>query len=206
MPEETPKISRVIHGAAQVIFESLFWFQSRWQVSGLEYVPRQGGAIVAANHKSVWDPQFLGTAIARVRPAYFLAKAELFENPALAYLISRLGAMRLYRQGSDVGALKRAMVLLRRGELLGLFPEGTRKRENKLERFLPGVGFLAAKTGVPVIPAYISEFGVFPKFGQKVYVRFGAPVAPDGDPDEIAKKVLDKVRELAALGGTHESG
>ncbi|MBI4669537.1 MAG: 1-acyl-sn-glycerol-3-phosphate acyltransferase, partial [Elusimicrobia bacterium] len=166
--------------------------------SGLDYVPRTGRVLVAANHKSNWDPLLLGTVLGRIRRPYALAKAELFRNPLLGFLLDRWGAVRLCRQGADVGALKNAIALLTLGEMLIVFPEGTRKRENRLERFLPGIGYLSLKTQAPVVPVYISDFGRFPKLGSEVQIRFGKPLLPKaGRPGDIAREVLNKVRELA---------
>ncbi|MBI4668994.1 MAG: 1-acyl-sn-glycerol-3-phosphate acyltransferase, partial [Elusimicrobia bacterium] len=124
------------------------------KVSGLDYVPRTGRVLVAANHKSNWDPLLLGAVLGRIRRPYALAKAELFRNPLLGFLLDRWGAVRLWRQGADVGALKNAIALLTSGEMLIVIPEGTRKRENMLERSLPGIGYLYLKTQAPVVPVY----------------------------------------------------
>lgn len=153
--------------------------------------------IIASNHKSNWDPPLLATTITLVRRPYVLAKAELFRYSFLGQFIEMLGGIKLRRGRADRDGLRNALALLARGDLLVVFPEGTRKRENRLERFLPGVGFLSLKAGVPVVPAYISEFGSFPGLGQRVDIFFGPAVAPAGTSEEMAAKVLEAVRKLS---------
>ncbi|MEK7287513.1 MAG: lysophospholipid acyltransferase family protein, partial [Elusimicrobiota bacterium] len=133
------------------------------------------------------------------RRPYFLAKIELFRYALTGWPLSKMGGIPVNRGRADSAALRTAIALLKRGEILALFPEGTRKRENRLECFLPGVGFLSLKASVPVVPAYIAEFGSFPGLRRRVAIRFGPPVLPVGTPDEMTKKILEAVRALAEL-------
>ncbi|MBI4370412.1 MAG: 1-acyl-sn-glycerol-3-phosphate acyltransferase [Elusimicrobia bacterium] len=192
-------ISTPLHQLTEWLIDAMFLLTHQINISGGHHVSAPGGIIVAANHQSLWDPPMLGYAMTKFfhRRPYFLAKAELFRNPLLGWIISRLGALRLERQAADRAALRKALYLLNRGEALALFPEGTRKRENSLERFLPGVGFLAVKAKVPITPCHISYGTNWPRLGSKVLLRFGPMVTAGDDTEETARRLLGEVKLLA---------
>lgn len=171
------------------------------KISGAQHIP-EGGTLIAANHKSLLDPPLLSYALKLSgRDAYFLGKKELFENPILGGVLRAVGSIPLDRKAADVGALKTALGVLERGDILALFPEGTRKVTGRLERFLPGIGFLALKSRVPVVPVYISDFGSFPAPGKVINIRLGTPVPYEEiakyDAKEIAQIILEAVRRLS---------
>lgn len=195
------RLNTPLHVAAQIILETAAWALLAFRVDGLKNLPRQGGAIVAANHKSVWDPLLLAMALSRLRRPYFVAKAELFHNKMIGWLLAGLGSVPIRRQQSDLGALRALLGILKRGDVLAIFPEGTRKKQNQLFYFLPGVGFLAQKAKVPIVPVFISDFGHCPKPGGEVRIKIGAPLEPGQwrhlEPQEIAQVALNAVRRLA---------
>jgi 1-acyl-sn-glycerol-3-phosphate acyltransferase len=120
---------------------------------GQEQLPRTGPAIIASNHRSFFDPFVIGTMSRR--PIYYVAKSELFRNPLLAWFLSALGAFPVERGVGDRDAIKTAEELLARGELVLIFPEGTRTRPGPLGRPRRGVGRLVLESGAPVIPVAI---------------------------------------------------
>ncbi|MGI6493044.1 MAG: lysophospholipid acyltransferase family protein [Pelotomaculum sp.] len=145
--------------------------QRCWEIQGSENIPVTGGVLLAANHVSYWDPVAIVCAIER--QVYFMAKAELFNIPIIGYAVRVSGAFPVRRDATDRRALRTALRLLQQGEVVGIFPEGTRnKSEGTLQPHL-GAAMLALKTGVPVVPiAVIGSRGVI----GKLIVRIGQPL------------------------------
>jgi glycerol-3-phosphate dehydrogenase (NAD(P)+) len=135
----------------RVPFQLFFLVYFRMSRIGRECIPRRGPAIIASNHRSFFDP-FIIACMAR-RPMYYVAKRELFEiNPLLSWLLTALGAFPVDRGNGDHDTIATAKELLARGELVLIFPEGTRTRPGPLGQPRRGVGRLALETGVPIIP------------------------------------------------------
>ncbi|HWR38051.1 MAG TPA: lysophospholipid acyltransferase family protein [Patescibacteria group bacterium] len=164
----------------------------RLKVTGSENIPLQGGAIVAANHISLWDPPVVGAALAR--RVSFMAKEELFNQPLLGWTILRLGAFPVRRNTADRNAIRTALGRLADGHLVGLFPEGTRSKTGELGSPEPGIALIAAKAGVPIIPAAVigtdqvlCNGTLLPQFE----VRFGPPLYLV--PGKTDKETLDDI-------------
>ncbi|MFE7097466.1 lysophospholipid acyltransferase family protein [Streptomyces erythrochromogenes] len=159
----------------------------RPRIEGLENIPEEGAAIVAGNHLSFSD-HFLMPAIL-ARRITFLAKAEYFTGPGLkgrltATFFRSAGQIPVDRSGKDAGqaALREGLGVLAKGELLGIYPEGTRSHDGRLYKGKVGVAAMALGAGVPVIPcAMVGTFEIQPP-GQKipnirrVTIRFGEPL------------------------------
>jgi 1-acyl-sn-glycerol-3-phosphate acyltransferase len=111
---------------SRVGFRELVRRLYRIEVFGAENIPEAGGCILASNHESLVDPFILG--VATKREIRFMAKSELFANRAMAAAMRALGAFPVERGGGDRTAFGEAAEMLRRGELLGIFPQGTHKR------------------------------------------------------------------------------
>lgn len=147
-------VQRFLYAAVRILLTPPLrtWF--RLHVSGAEHVPKEGAAIIAANHKSFIDVFFL--ALGTRRHLHYMAKTELFKGP-LGALFLRLGAFPVRRGQADADAMETARVILSRGGLVAVFPEGTRVDEpDALATPHHGAGRLALDTGAPVIPAAIS--------------------------------------------------
>ena len=115
-------------------------------------IPRQGAFILASNHISNLDPVLLG--ICSMRRINFMAKIELFKG-ALGYVLTRLGSFPVKRGEADFGAMREALRRLKEGRVILIFVEGTRRIGNEPSKAQAGVGFLAMKSGVPIVPVYV---------------------------------------------------
>lgn len=147
-------VNPVVYWLVRIPLQLFFHVYLRMSRIGREQIPARGPAIIASNHRSFFDPFILGT-MAR-RPMYYVAKRELFEiHPLISWLMTALGAFPVDRGNADQDAITTAKQLLARGELVLIFPEGTRTRPGPLGEPKRGVGRLALETGVPVIPVAI---------------------------------------------------
>ena len=147
-------VNRIVYWPIRSLVQVSFQIYFRMVRRGREFIPRQGPAIIASNHRSFFDPFVIGT-MAR-RPLYYVAKRELFEiHPVLSWLLSALGAFPVDRGRGDRDTIETARELLARGEIVLIFPEGTRTRPGPLGQPKRGVGRLALETGAPVIPVAV---------------------------------------------------
>jgi 1-acyl-sn-glycerol-3-phosphate acyltransferase len=173
-----------------------WWFDL--EVTGREHVPR-GGAILAMNHESALDIPMV--AIACPRPITFMAKEQLFAGRFAAYWLNALGAFRVDRERFDLVAIERALGVLAAGEVLGMFPEGTRA-PGRLLPFLPGAAWLALATGAPIVPCALTgtELAVEARRPRRVRVRIGfrpaIEVARVDDPGERRRLALEITAEI----------
>jgi 1-acyl-sn-glycerol-3-phosphate acyltransferase len=175
------------HLLKYVLLGPLLRLVFRPRIEGLEHVPTTGAAIVAGNHLSFSD-HFLMPAILK-RRITFLAKAEYFTGPGLkgrltAAFFRSAGQIPVDRSGKEAGqaAVREGLGVLGKGELLGIYPEGTRSHDGRLYKGKVGVAVMALKAGAPVVPcAMIGTFEAQPP-GRKlprirpVAIRFGEPL------------------------------
>jgi 1-acyl-sn-glycerol-3-phosphate acyltransferase len=153
------------------------WLVASQDVVGKENIPRKGALIFTCNHFSVGDPPLLiGIFPRRI---VWMAKQELFDAPVFGKLYNMGGFIPVRRFEGDLRAIRRSQDALRRGQVLGMFPEGTRSG-GKLGRGEPGTALIALRTGAPVLPAAIwgTEHVKLPRDllrRTKAHVRFGEP-------------------------------
>jgi len=194
-------------------------------VEGLSNVPSVGGAILAANHLSVADQLFLGAVVGR--QVHYWAKEDYFHLPgikgkAMAVLMHGLGTIPVHREGgrAALNALDDAVPVLRSGELVGIFPEGTRSPDGRLYRGRTGVARLAMQANVPVVPVgilgtekvqpkghSIPRLGVLGRSG--VVMRFGEPLEFSDRDDEMStmRAITDEImQEIQKLTGQKYTG
>jgi len=143
-------VNRLVYLIARAILQPFFTVYFRMERIGREHVPKTGPIIIAANHRSFMDPFVIGMMLRR--PTYFVAKTELFHNRFVAWFLSSLGAFPVERGRGDSDAMSTARMILERGDVVVIFPEGTRTRPGALGAPKRGVGRLALETGAPVVP------------------------------------------------------
>lgn len=184
----------------------------RHSTRGLGHVPEDEGAIIATNHASVLDPPLVACDIPR--PLFTMAKQSLHDIPLFGSAIRACYSFPVRRGTLDHSALRRAVTLLRNGNLMLLFPEGTRTRDGTLQEGRPGIGKIAYEADCPIVPGYLhGTFGsmppgrVFPR-PRKTTLYFGEPLRVDGDAsgddaksrrrryNHVARSVMDAIADL----------
>jgi 1-acyl-sn-glycerol-3-phosphate acyltransferase len=157
----------------------------RLRTSGLERIPPTGPVLICPNHQSHLDPMIMGCL--SPRRMNFLAKKQLFRFPPLSWLISFLDSIPIDREGISAGGIKECLKRMRRGEMLLMFPEGTRTPDGEMKTTLPGFVALVKRTGATVLPVGIDgawdvwpRNRSFPLPGPGVTVYFGQPIEPAG--------------------------
>jgi len=157
------------HAVIKIISSAAF----RGDIVGLENLPGTGGYIVAANHASHLDPPIVGLHLPR--QVNFFARKTLWKPGLAAWWLDGVGTIPVDRDGgTDVTAIKRVLQALKQGHVIIFFPEGTRSPDGQLQTAKPGVGLIACKTGVPVVPARV--FNSAEAFGRGGRLRLGTPV------------------------------
>jgi 1-acyl-sn-glycerol-3-phosphate acyltransferase len=150
----------------------------RLRASGREHLPTDRGYVLAANHTSNFDPWPLGLPLWPKRQLRFMAKSELF-NPLLTPFLRAGGAFKVRRGEGDVEAMRTAMQLVRAGEVVVMFPEGTRRvkglRKKHVARAHTGAARIAFGAGAPLVPAAIKGTDRLSRLGP-VRVVFGEPL------------------------------
>lgn len=203
-----PLIQRAIALLARVVARCV----TRIRVEGLENVPTSGPLILVANHLSNADPPLVFGFItpALGRPMHILAKESLFVGPVGVFLRSQ-GVTPVKAGGSDIDAYRAASAILDRGDVLTIFPEGTRSRSGELGDPKPGVAMLAARSGAPILPVGISGTDRFlgrgrrlPRIGSRIVVRVGEPFTVEPGQTKPRRAALQAVtdrimRAIAAL-------
>ena len=167
------------------MFANLFW---KFRVFGLENIPKSGGVLLASNHQSFLDPVLVAMVLSR--EMHFMARRTLFQNPVLRAIIVSYNAFAIERDTADVKGVKIAIARLEAGNILLVFPEGTRTGDGSVGRMKPGIGVLAERAAVPIVPVHIEgahrvlpKGALVPRFG-RISLVFGKPMIPGKD--EIA--------------------
>lgn len=195
-----PYYNKVLYFFGKNIGRCLFLVLWRWTVKGRRNIPKTGTAVIfAANHRSLADPNLVGTAIPY--PIHYFAKEELFQIPVIGWYIRRVNAFPVRRKDHDIGALRTAIDILSKKEGLLLFPEGGRRLDPARQfKAKAGVGMLACKTGAVVIPVGIMGNERLKTFA-KVEIRFGKPMHPPknpsrDDPQLFSDQIMEQIKEL----------
>ena len=194
----------MIYWIAYVItkFVALIFFPRR--VIGFENLPKKGGFIVASNHLSYLDPQIIGMCMWR-RFSY-VAKDSLFKNEFASFILHQVGAFPIKRDTSDFRGIREILRRLKMGCPVVIFPEGTRGVGGRAKKPQQGIGLVAVKSKVPVIPCFVSGSDkVLPpgaKFFKRhlVTVTFGKPMhfSEDQSYSTIASLIVDQIYTLSS--------
>ncbi len=162
----------------RVIALAAFPLLVRLRVSGVQHVPKDGPVILVGNHLNWTDIPLIGLKVRR--RTHFMAKAELFQKAPLRWLVIGLGAFPVRRGEPDRQAIKQAEEVLKAGQVLVIFPEGTRSKTHMMKEGLPGAALIALRSGAPVVPVGISGserfklWRVWP-FRTPIMITYGAP-------------------------------
>ena len=160
--QNMPRQSFVYACVSYLFVFPIFRFLFRGQTIGISNMPRTGGVVVVSNHGSHLDPPILGHALCR--PVAFMAKSELFRVPILSFIISACGAYPVKRGAGDREALRTASNRLIEGWATGVFLDGTRQENGRVNDPKAGAALLAARTGCPILPvAIVNSHRAFPK-------------------------------------------
>jgi 1-acyl-sn-glycerol-3-phosphate acyltransferase len=173
--------------------------------SGRENIPATGGVLVVSNHQSHFDPPLVG--VGSRRQMNYVARRSLFAFP-FGWFLKSVGAIPIDRDGIGLSGIKESLKLLKRGEMVLIFPEGTRTRDGELGPFRPGFTTLAARSKAAILPVAIEgAFQVWPKTKKypglgKIRVHFGKPIPhaeiAGRDEHELLAEVERRVRECQA--------
>lgn len=181
-------------------FGLYFLLVMRLKVIDLENVPAKGGCLLVSNHLAQIDSFLLLTILPR--PISFMAKEEIFLQPASDYFCRHLGGFPVYRDRLDRWALKYALEVLARGYVLGIYPEGERSGQKQLQEAKVGPAYLAIKSGRPLIPIAITGTHFVLKrwwpLRAPVTVRFGEPLyaLPGETPQALTERMMKSIASM----------
>jgi 1-acyl-sn-glycerol-3-phosphate acyltransferase len=179
----------------------------RLRAEGTENLPREGGYVLAANHISNFDPWPLAVPLWPRRFLRFMAKSELYWWP-LNHVINAGGGFPVRRGERDIEAISQAVELAREGNVVAMFPHGTRQRKGLVKRYQPkahtGAARIALEAGVPLVPAAIAGTDRLSRLGP-LRVRYGRPLdladLRGKDPSVAAREATDRLMaEIERLG------
>ena len=194
---------------AQFLSWWFFKFFHRLEVIGLNNIPSKGAFILASNHQSYFDPPALGCKLPR--NLHYFARDSLFFWP-LGFLIRNLNSIPVNRSQLDIATLKRVLRVLKQGDPLLVFPEGTRSSDGQIQSGKKGIGLLLAKSQSDVLPARIrggnevlGKGMMIPRIGRKLVVSYGSIIRfkeldpGKSDPlryETIANRVLEAISKI----------
>ncbi|AZN40698.1 lysophospholipid acyltransferase family protein [Paenibacillus albus] len=178
-------IYNICRGLLRIIYAVCF----RFEATGLENIPAEGPVVLCSNHISLFDPPTVGTKVNR--KVHYMAKAELFEVPLFGKFIRTLGAFPVKRGGVSKDAIRNAINLLKEGNVMGIFPEGTRSAgDNSAGK--KGAAMIALRSGAVVIPvAIIGRYRLF----RKMRIKYGKPIDMTAFIQDSSSDVLERVTD-----------
>ncbi len=186
----------VVYAVARAYCRLLWIVACRFRLRGRPRIPRQGGALICANHQSMFDPVVVGLCCDR--RLNYLARKSLFNHRGFARLIRFLDAIPIEREGLGLAGIKETIRRLKRGELVLMFPEGTRTADGDLQPLKPGLLAIARRCRVPLIPVGLDgAFDAWPRQARwprlaTMAVVIGRPI----DAQTIAASSDDDILQL----------
>jgi 1-acyl-sn-glycerol-3-phosphate acyltransferase len=191
-------LQRVLQVLGVLVYGVRYW--------GRENIPTSGGVLIVSNHQSHFDPPLVGMGCRR--RVNYLARDTLFGFAPFAWLIHSLDAIPIDREGIGLGGIKESLRRLKRGEMVLIFPEGTRTRDGQIAQFRPGFTVLAARSGAAILPVAVDgAYAAWPRKQKfpgrgRIHVRYGAPIMPEEingrDERELLEEVERRVRQCQA--------
>jgi len=173
-------ISRITYCLGWIMCNLYLRLYHGYRVYGRRHVPKDRGVVIASNHASYLDPIIIGSAIPR--RIWYLARTTLFEHSRFfSWLLTTLNAVPISRERLELKTMRAVQELCRNGRSVVIFPEGTRSPDGELRRGLAGIGLMAEKIGVDILPVYVDSFHAFDRHSKwprpvPVKVMFGAPM------------------------------
>jgi 1-acyl-sn-glycerol-3-phosphate acyltransferase len=193
-----PPRPTVLYSTIAALSWPILRFAYRYQARGAENLPSEGGYVLAAGHVSNLDPWALGLALWPGRFLRFMAKSELFWFP-LGPFIAACGAFKVHRGRADREAIETAVRLAQEGNVIAMFPEGTRRRKGLRKKYEAhahtGAARIAIEAGVPLVPAGIKGTNGLRRL-ERWRVRYGAPVEVSDDPAETTERLMAAIHSL----------
>ena len=179
------------------IYRLIFWYS----VEGLENIPTDKGIIVCSNHISNLDPIFW--IIVLKRRIHYMAKKELFKNKILGWLLPKFDVFPIDRHKLDVKSIKHAINVVKSGDVLGIFPEGTRSRNGEIHEAKSGVAYIARSAKCDVLPVAIKCKGSVTPF-KRVKMVIGKPITNEelfrdvqkGDLQVSADRIMNEIKSI----------
>jgi 1-acyl-sn-glycerol-3-phosphate acyltransferase len=201
---------RVLFSAARVTAAPALRALYNVRVEGIEAVPAHGAAVIAPNHLSFLDPFFVALVVPRF--ITFIGKAEYFDSWQTRVFMELAGVIPVRREDPSESSLAAGVKVLEAGNLLGIFPEGTRSPDGRLYKGKTGAARMALEVGCPVVPTgLIGTRHVLPKearipgLGPRVTVKFGRPMTVPSEAKEDSRLLRtftdDLMQEIARLTG-----
>jgi len=191
------------YAASQVLVQLAAVLLYRVRYSGQLNIPQVGPLIIVSNHQSHFDPPLIGMGTRR--QMNYVARGTLFGFAPFRWLITSLGAIRIEREGIGLGGIKESLRRLKRGEVVVLFPEGTRTHDGRLGEFHGGFITLARRSGAAILPAAIEgAFDAWPRHRMlptlgEIHVRYGTLLTPETIAAMSDEEVLTEVRRRIEL-------
>jgi len=206
---------QALYPAVKVFGKMIFTLLGGLRVEGAENVPRTGGVILAPNHRSDCDPVAVGAAAPR--PLWYVAKEELFDIPILGSVMRFFHAMPIKRDAADRQAIRRIEETLAKGEAVVIFPEGRVSPTGAFQPLEPGVGLIALRANVPIVPVGLLGTERIIPYGSVIprpafrctTVRFGEPITFDDivqttrrreQVDALMARVEERMKQLIGEG------
>ncbi|GAB3072094.1 lysophospholipid acyltransferase family protein [Salinicoccus sesuvii] len=182
----------MLYGTVKAIVKKYYQARFKIKVIGEDRIPMEGPVLICSNHKSLYDPPLIATSVKREMS--FFAKSELFKIPILGNLIRRLNAVPVERGKGDRAALKKSIEVLGEGNMLLVFPEGSRNKSGTLKDLQQGASFLAVKSEAQIVPAAIK--GSYDR-KKGITIIFGKPIDTKSlvESGHNRKNITEKIKE-----------
>lgn len=191
----------MLYLTARTILRVIYYLLYRLEARGIDNIPREGPVVLCSNHKSLQDPITLGVWVPR--KVHYMAKEELFRIPIFGRAIRAVGAFPVKRGGVSKEAIRTAITLLQDGNVMGIFPEGTRNETVGMGK--RGAVTMAARAKAIVVPvALVGQYRLF----RKMLAVYGAPIdltpyveqGTSEGMEQATELIMDRIKEMVRTG------